>query len=378
MNKRTGTGWNPPHCSSARCRLPSLHSPRHCWYVTPRFGNSFSLPPSSPFWGFSCLRHIEDHDQSHLTDLQSQSYKMEQQQELKDACVALITRENVKYSELESEHYRQLANIVGLSVAKVCRMLRDMEQQWKAYRELLAAKDSADTEENGYFVSQANTKFWKNATKEDIGDSEEDLKRKSSSVGGSTNRSNETSPSANRSDVEEAIKQLKKLGVSPSLLTSTALVMAIMLDIVFEQLGGRISQAIKLTEEKSFRKVAIHGNQGTVLAFQLLSPIFTNQGNCDSVGRSMTAGLVALCGVSCFLLSFTDSFSDKNGNVSYGFATFRGLWIIDGSAILPTEEAAKYRLQFPDFMHAFMAILVFATVALFDQNVIFQTQSASK
>lgn len=109
---------------------------------------------------------------------------------------------------------------------------------------------------------------------------------------------------------------------------------------------------------------------GTVLAFQLLSPIFTNQGNCDSVSRSMTAGLVALCGMSCFLLSFTDSFRDKNGNVCYGFATFRGLWIIDGSAIPPTEEAAKYQLQFIDFMHAFMSILVFAAVALFDQNVV--------
>ena len=45
---------------------------------------------------------------------------------------------------------------------------------------------------------------------------------------------------------------------------------------------------------------------GTVLAFQLLSPIFTNQGNCDSVSRSMTAGLIVLCGLSCFLMSFTE------------------------------------------------------------------------
>lgn len=109
---------------------------------------------------------------------------------------------------------------------------------------------------------------------------------------------------------------------------------------------------------------------GTVLAFQLLSPIFTNQGTCDSVSRSMTAGLVTLCGISCFLQSFTDSFRDKNGNVCYGLATFQGLWVIDGSATLPTEEAAKYRLQFIDFMHAIMSILVFAAVALFDQNVV--------
>jgi hypothetical protein len=109
---------------------------------------------------------------------------------------------------------------------------------------------------------------------------------------------------------------------------------------------------------------------GTILAFQLLLPIFSNQGKCDSVSRSMTAGLVALCGLSCFLSSFTDSFRDKNGNVCYGFATFRGLWVIDGSATIPPEVAANYRLQFIDFMHALMSILVFAAIALFDQNVV--------
>ncbi|MBA0723339.1 hypothetical protein Golax_003923 [Gossypium laxum] len=81
---------------------------------------------------------------------------------------------------------------------------------------------------------------------------------------------------------------------------------------------------------------------GTVLAFQLLSPIFTNQGNCDSTCRSMTAALLLLCGLSCLLSSFTDSFRDKDGNVCYGFATLNGMWVID----------------------------VFAAVALFDQNVV--------
>ncbi|KAI9197966.1 hypothetical protein LWI28_007603 [Acer negundo] len=109
---------------------------------------------------------------------------------------------------------------------------------------------------------------------------------------------------------------------------------------------------------------------GTVLAFQLLAPIFTNLGNCNSVRRTMTSGLVVLCGLSCFLLSFTDSFKDKNGNVCYGFATVRGLWIIDGSATLTPEFAAKYKLRFIDFTHSLMSILVFAAVALYDQNVV--------
>ncbi|XP_038883258.1 protein DMP6 [Benincasa hispida] len=124
---------------------------------------------------------------------------------------------------------------------------------------------------------------------------------------------------------------------------------------------------------QTFRSTANLANllpTGTVLAFQLLSPIFTNQGNCDSTSRYLTAGLVGLCGLSCFLQSFTDSFVDSQGNVSYGFVTFRGLWVIDGSVELPPSTAAKYRLRFIDFLHSFMSILVFSAVALFDENVV--------
>ncbi|KAK9267579.1 hypothetical protein L1049_010007 [Liquidambar formosana] len=84
----------------------------------------------------------------------------------------------------------------------------------------------------------------------------------------------------------------------------------------------------------------------------------------------MTAGLIALCGVPCFILSFTDSFRDKNGNVRYGFATMCGLRSIDGSAAIPHELAAKYRLRSIDVMHAFMSTLVFSAVVVFDQNVL--------
>ncbi|OIT36423.1 PREDICTED: uncharacterized protein LOC109242063 [Nicotiana attenuata] len=109
---------------------------------------------------------------------------------------------------------------------------------------------------------------------------------------------------------------------------------------------------------------------GSVLAFQLLSPIFTNQGECDKIGKFLTVALVTLCGLSCFILSFTDSFTDKKGKICYGFATIRGLWIIDGSAKIPHQIARKYKLKFIDFLHAFMSIFVFAAVAFFDQNVV--------
>ncbi|OIV97126.1 hypothetical protein TanjilG_00155 [Lupinus angustifolius] len=130
-----------------------------------------------------------------------------------------------------------------------------------------------------------------------------------------------------------------------------------------------IQRAISQTF-KSTAHLANHLPTGTVLSFQLLSPIFTNQGHCDSVTKFMTIALVAICGASCFVLCFTDSFRDTKGNVCYGFATFRGLCVIDGSATLPHELDSKYRLRFIDFVHAVMSILVFAAIALFDQNVV--------
>lgn len=130
-----------------------------------------------------------------------------------------------------------------------------------------------------------------------------------------------------------------------------------------------IQQAISQTFESTAHLANLLPT-GSVLAFQLLSPIFSNQGECDAVSRSLTAGLVALCGLSCILLSFTDSFKDQKGNICYGFATFRGLRVIDGSTTLPPEIAAKYKLGFLDFVHALMSILVFGAIALFDENVV--------
>ncbi|XP_074269898.1 protein DMP6-like [Silene latifolia] len=118
-----------------------------------------------------------------------------------------------------------------------------------------------------------------------------------------------------------------------------------------------IQQAISQT----FQSTAHLANllpTGTVMAFQLLAPIITNVGQCDDAGRVMTSVLVGLCGLSSFLLSFTDSFKDKDGNLCYGFATTNGLWVIDGSAELPPSMAAKYRLRFMDFVHAFMSVFV--------------------
>ncbi|KAL2476712.1 Protein of unknown function (DUF679) [Abeliophyllum distichum] len=125
---------------------------------------------------------------------------------------------------------------------------------------------------------------------------------------------------------------------------------------------------------KAFKGTAHLSNllpTGSVLAFQVFSPVVTHDGKCKSfVSQSITSGLLSLCAVSCFLLCFTDSFRDERGKVRYGLATFRGLWVIDGSKTFPPHDADKYRLKFIDFFHAFMSILVFGAVAMFDKNVI--------
>lgn len=130
---------------------------------------------------------------------------------------------------------------------------------------------------------------------------------------------------------------------------------------------------IQMAISQTFKSTAQLANllpTGTVFAFQLLSPLCTNQGRCDDVNRVMTSCLLALCGLSCLVLSFTDSFRDDCGVVRYGLATIKGLWVIDGTASLPPERAAAYRVRFVDFVHAFMSVMVFAAVALFDQNVV--------
>ncbi|RWR96409.1 hypothetical protein CKAN_02579300 [Cinnamomum micranthum f. kanehirae] len=110
---------------------------------------------------------------------------------------------------------------------------------------------------------------------------------------------------------------------------------------------------------------------GTVLTFQFLSPLFTNRGHCTPLNRDWATGLVAVAGVLCFVLCFTDSFRDEKGKVRYGLATKKGLWVFDSKAAakLSPEVASTYRLRFIDFVHAFMSILVFSAIVLFDQNV---------
>ncbi|WVZ95540.1 hypothetical protein U9M48_041293 [Paspalum notatum var. saurae] len=110
---------------------------------------------------------------------------------------------------------------------------------------------------------------------------------------------------------------------------------------------------------------------GTLLAFNLLSPTFTNHGACDATTALLTRGLLALLALSCALASFTDSLRAPDGRVYYGVATPRGLWLLDyPPGAPPPPDTARYRLAFIDFVHAALSLAVFGVVAARDKNVV--------
>nr|XP_043619957.1 protein DMP3-like [Erigeron canadensis] len=134
-----------------------------------------------------------------------------------------------------------------------------------------------------------------------------------------------------------------------------------------QQLPSKLSKT--LTSSDNVAKLL---PTGTLMLFQLLTPIFTNKGSCNSTNTSLTAILLVLLVVSCFLICFTDSFKSNDGRIYYGFATFEGMWIFEDydpkNTYMP--DLRKYRLKFIDWAHAVLSVFVFGAVALRDRNVV--------
>ncbi|XP_010912092.1 protein DMP2 [Elaeis guineensis] len=108
---------------------------------------------------------------------------------------------------------------------------------------------------------------------------------------------------------------------------------------------------------------------GTVFLFQFLNPLLTNTGHCHTINKYLSGALLTICGFSCCFSSFTDSYIGGDGRVYYGVVTKDGLWSFsDPNA--SSKDLSKYKLRFGDFVHAFLSLIVFAVIALLDDNTV--------
>ena len=89
---------------------------------------------------------------------------------------------------------------------------------------------------------------------------------------------------------------------------------------------------------------------GTVFLYQFLSPVLSNNGHCTTaIYKYLTAILVAVCGLSCFFSSFTDSYVGDDGKTHY---------------VIPSKDLLE------DFVHGLFALTVFGVLVLLDHKTV--------
>lgn len=110
---------------------------------------------------------------------------------------------------------------------------------------------------------------------------------------------------------------------------------------------------------------------GTVLAYQALSPSFTNHGECTAANQWLTAVLVGVLAAFSLFFSFTDSVVGRDGKLYYGVATPRGFNVFNFSGeeeerLWALGQLRRLQLRPLDYVHAFFTAVVFLTVAFSD------------
>lgn len=108
---------------------------------------------------------------------------------------------------------------------------------------------------------------------------------------------------------------------------------------------------------------------GTLLTFEMVLPSIYGTGQCTPVSTIMLVILLILCTLSCFFFHFTDSFRAPDGKTYFGFVTPKGLAVFRSGLDVEVPKDDKYRVQFSDFVHAMMSVLVFVAIAFSDQRV---------
>lgn len=106
-----------------------------------------------------------------------------------------------------------------------------------------------------------------------------------------------------------------------------------------------------------------------ILAFTLLHPLITNDGQCTSLTRWIMGCFLALSATYCVLFSITDSFRTATGRLYFGVATVNGMWTICAGHVKP-REPSDYRLRWPDLFYCLLSLLAFLTFAAAHSDVL--------
>ncbi|TVU03041.1 hypothetical protein EJB05_51433, partial [Eragrostis curvula] len=113
---------------------------------------------------------------------------------------------------------------------------------------------------------------------------------------------------------------------------------------------------------------------GTVLAYQALSPSFTNHGTCLPSNRWLTGTLITVLAAFSLFFSFTDSIVGRDRKLYYGVATPHGFNVFNFSGEEEEKEwtlgvLQKLRIRPLDYVHAFFSAVVFLTLAFSDTGL---------
>jgi len=114
---------------------------------------------------------------------------------------------------------------------------------------------------------------------------------------------------------------------------------------------------------------------GTFMAFQVLAPLATNNGDCGVTEKVLTSVALIVLSALCFISCFTDSYRDQNRVLHPGFVTSGGLWnptFQDPAFIAAHQNQGAYYLG-PndiyrrcnrDFVNAGVSVAALATLTL--------------
>ncbi|TVU11925.1 hypothetical protein EJB05_45536, partial [Eragrostis curvula] len=108
---------------------------------------------------------------------------------------------------------------------------------------------------------------------------------------------------------------------------------------------------------------------GTILTFKTILPVVSDGDSCSTLRIVLLWTLLLSCAVCCCCSHFIDSFRASDGQAYYGLVRKRGLSLLRTGLGVEVPRDDRYRRRCRDFVHAVLAVLIFAAVALADHRV---------